>query len=471
MANLYLTGGLEDVPTVRHALYDHVISRLIFLITPIISVARDVRRRCSAYLARYLEPPVVLFVATFIIVLSLLNLLIACWTSQGGRTIYGSWLGGDYSTFYVAGTILNEYSPSQLYDFNLQNKLLHSLLPGIPGAAELPFLNPPFFALLFKPLSLLPFIPSYLSWILISSGLYVCGFLLIRKTLPALPTHIYTLSLLLAISFEPFIMESAFGGNTSAFGFFALALAIYFERTGNRTLSGISLALCLYKPTLLLLIIPMIIVSRRFRTAGGFIIGAVLLAGISFLTVGKQSCIDYLNILLGVSGKSLSTGVIFRNFKYVDIFSFYRPLFGNFTFLYWGSIMITMIASIPLLVQRWWKLDKLDKNRRDLILACTLTWTTVFNVHFGIYDTVVVVFGILLTAHSLYQSSGKHGTVQSPGFRTLVVLLYITPWISQQMTMFIKIQIYTLVLAATGAYQLYLARCNNSQIECNRTDT
>ena len=39
---------------------------------------------------------------------------------EGQRAaVLGSVAGGDYSTFYVAGTILNEHESSQLYDFEL----------------------------------------------------------------------------------------------------------------------------------------------------------------------------------------------------------------------------------------------------------------------------------------------------------------------------------------------------------------
>ncbi len=49
--------------------------------------------------------------------MTILNFVIGVWTSAGGRNIYGSWAGGDYSCFYIAGKILNEHSPSKLYDF------------------------------------------------------------------------------------------------------------------------------------------------------------------------------------------------------------------------------------------------------------------------------------------------------------------------------------------------------------------
>ena len=167
------------------------------------SFTGKIGQSCISYFNRYLELPVIRFVTITFLIMAFVNLAVICLTQKGGMTIYGSWTGGDYSTFYVAGTILNEYPPIRLYDFQLQSRLLHSLLPNIPGTAELPFINPPFFALLFQPLSLLSFIPSFLAWVVISICLYIAGLALIRKTLLHIPANVSIITFLLAISFEP----------------------------------------------------------------------------------------------------------------------------------------------------------------------------------------------------------------------------------------------------------------------------
>jgi hypothetical protein len=432
------------------------------------SVAQNIRLCCSALIGRYLKLPVIRFVAISFIIGGLLILTVACWTSKGGLNIFGSWAGGDYACFYVAGTILNEHSPDQLYDFHLQNRILHALFPRIPATAGLPFINPPFFALLFRPFALLPFTPSFLAWISASIILYVLGFSLIRKTLRSIPEDVSTVSLLLALSFEPFLMECAIGGNTSAVAFFAIALALYFDRKGFFIWSGMALGLCLYKPTFLLLVLPMLVLARRIKMLLGFFTISILLAGISCLVLGKQSCLDYLHIFGGVSHMSLGTESVFRTFKYVDILSFYRLLPEGYSPLIWASALAVVFVSFYYLIPLWWKLDQLDDGSKDLIWACTLTLTTVLNLHFAIYDSVIVVPAILLSANVLYRRSSRTGAALTPVFQSLIVLLYLTPWLTQQMAQFTGLQIFTLVLAATGAYQIFLARRRTINVEINK---
>jgi len=425
---------------------------------------REIRQFSSAFFERYLEPPVIRFVAISFIALEFLSLLISFWTSKGGTNIFGSWAGGDYSCFYIAGTILNKYSPDRLYDFHLQAVLLHDLLPGITVTNELPFINPPFFALLFRPLSLLPFTLSFYTWSLVSISLYVSGFLLIRKTLDSIPHDASTIALLLALSFEPFLMESVVGGNTSAFGFFAIALALFLDRKGKAILSGMALGLCLYKPTYLLLILPMFVFARHIKLLYGFIICGILLAGISYLSVGKQPCFDYVNTLLGASQMSVGSQEIFRTFKYVDIFSFCRLLLRGSSPYSLVTVIITFVVSLPFLIKLWLKLEHLDNSRRDLVWASTITWTAVFNLHFAIYDSIIVVLAVLLTTNVLYR---KTGAAMPTIFRSLIILLYITPCITQSIAILLGFQLFTVVLILTGAYQYFLARKSDSDDGCH----
>jgi glycosyl transferase family 87 len=432
------------------------------------SMVQYIRRCCSALIGRYLEPRVIRFTAISFIIFGLLGLAVVGWNSKKGVNILGSWTGGDYACFYIAGTILNEYTPDQLYDFHLQGRLLHALLPGIPATAALPFINPPFFALLFRPFALLPFTLSFLTWVVTSVILYIWGLLLIRKTLHAIPHNKSTMVLLLALSFEPFLMECAVGGNASAFGFFAIALALYFDRRGNFPLSGMSLGLCLYKPTFLLLIIPMLVIARRIKVLQGLFMSGILLAGVSYISFGKKPFLDYLHILLGVSQMSVSTEGVFRTFKYIDILSFFRLLSDGSPLITWGGTIAVVLITVPFLIPLWWRFDRLDDSRKALVWACTLTLTTVLNLHFAIYDSIIVVLAVLLTANVLYQRSNHTGEALAPLFRSLIILLYLTPWIIQPVTSFIKLQIFTVVLAATGVYQLILARRSNVNVGLNR---
>ena len=419
---------------------------------------RHDRSRVVAFLSRYVERHVIHFVAISVLALAALYLVLGCSTQWGSRLVFGTNPGADYSCFYVAGTLLNEYPAERLYDFDLQSELYHALLPDIPPDQELPFVNPPFFGLVFRPLALLPYTASYLCWVAISFGLYIGGFLLLRRTLQGVPAALTATSLLLALSFAPFLFECAIGANSSAVGFFFLSLALRLERQERRFASGAALAFCLYKPTLLVLIGPMLVVGRRFRTLAGLAIGGSLLAVLSVAAIGWESSMRYAEILLDISDASVGTTEVFRTTKYVEILTFARLLAGGSSALSWSIVAGFTVVSLPFLVAFWWNFGRRDAEYRALIWSATICWTPVFNLHVGIYDTVIVVVGMLLTADVLGRRSVDAARPLAKPFLWLVGALYLAGWLSQPSAKLLGVQLLTLMLYGAGAYSLLLAR-------------
>lgn len=410
----------------------------------------------AQFLTRYLRRNVIRFVTITVLLVGLLNLIVACLTIHDGRNVFGSDAGADYSCFYVAGSLLNNYESTQLYNFELQSELYHALLPGVPEIQQLPFVNPPFFALPFRALSLLPYLTSYLTWIAISIFLYVSGFIVIRRSLGSLPAKDLSISLLLAVSFFPFLLETAFGGNSSSFGFFSVALAVFYERRSMYLTSGIALSLCFYKPTLLVLILPMLLVGRRLRTLAGAAIGGMALAAISILMVGWEASLGYLQTLFNLSQMTSGAENVFRSWKYVDFLSFSRLLLGTDNSHSLILATVPAIILMPLLLRAWWTIDRVDENGRDLVWASTISATLILNLHVGIYDSILVVASILLTAGVLYRCAADPSTVMAGSFRWLLVFVYLTPMFSQTIAQLIGFQPFTLILAATTAYPLFL---------------
>jgi alpha-1,2-mannosyltransferase len=413
----------------------------------------------SFFSRRYLNPSFIRFTTITVILVGLLGLVAALWTSAGGRNIYGSWAGGDYSCFYIAGKILNEHPPSKLYDFGLQSKLLHSLLPKISLTEALPYINPPFFALIFKPLSRFPYMVSYSMWMLVSVIMYIFGFKLFWKTLDSMPQKTSNVALLLALSFEPFLYETMFGGNSSAVGFFAIALSFYFGQLKKDLISGLLLGICLYKPTFLIVILPMIVISRSLKILLGFSISSVILLLLSALTVGFETCIKYMQFLLGLSTTILRGEVIFRTWKYVDIFSFGQLLLGTASPIVLILIVTASLIPFIFLIKLWWKLNSLNKSSQELLKASAITLTIIINLHFAIYDSVILVLSILLTVNVLYRTStGQNSAELTPGFKALLFSIYILPWISQHMARTSGFQLFTLAIVIMGIYQISLVR-------------
>jgi hypothetical protein len=282
-------------------------------------------------------------------------------------TVFGAPFGSDFAEFYSTGKIINEYGAHRLYDLNLQDKLVHEAVPVSPDIS-IPYVYLPFLALLFAPLARLSFAWAYLAWLVVSTALYVSAVLLALRLNPTMPRG---LTLLVALAFPPFCMYVLGGGQVSAVGCFVFAIALYLGNTGQSFLSGLALALLLYKPSLVVVIVPALIFARQFRVLAGFACGSICLCIVSWWMIGSEELIHYGRLLLAFSGTLGFEGS--RTAKYVDLGAFVRLLFH------------LNLGVIPLL----------------LVLPCAYffrhnPWTTIpatliLNAYAPIYDLVLLV--------------------------------------------------------------------------------
>jgi hypothetical protein len=409
-----------------------------------------------SFVDRRLERDKVRFVAVVILALNVLLAVVSFLTFNGTHSIFGPAPGFDFAGFYSAGRILNDYPPHRLYDLELQDKVFHQVLPGLPPEAKLPYVYPPFFSLLFRPLALLPYAWACLIWMLISAGLYLSGFALLWRSRKAIPADELPIALLLALSFEPFV-ECWLSGQTSAVAFAALALALRFEALRFPFRVGLSLALCLYKPPLLLVIVPMQLIAGRWRVLGGLAVGGLTLAEMSLLAVGWRGCAAYVEHLSTFSQIMSAPSTEFPSWKFVDLDHFLGLLFGGHPPLQRAIWALIVLAVVPCLARFWWGFDDREPPRRSLLWSATLTWTLVLNVYIGTYDAVLAVPGLLLTTDVLCQRAGGLAGALSAEFKSLLALVYLVPWLSQFVALSLGFQPFTLILMGLGTHQLTLA--------------
>jgi len=405
-------------------------------------VRRFIERRLNQ---DYIRKIAILVLAIFFIVLT-----VSFATAKRGKSIFGPFLGADFGAFYVAGQIFHSHGPARIYDFELQYRVYRQNFPDAPPDEALMYANAPFFIAPFIVLSRLPYAWAYFIWLVVSLSLYIAGFSILWRSLETLPRDIWLTALLLALSFWPFLVECLAGGQTSAVGFFCFALAISLEPR-NRFWSGTILALCAYKPTLPLLVVPMLFITGRWLTIAGLAAGSVVLAVFSWLLVGIEGCINFINRLLFFSTTTTNVVTGLRSWKYVDINFFMRLLLPNQTYVRWAIVAIFVLALIPFLVSKWWQLRQEPQSR--LLWALTLTWTPVLTIYMGIYDSTILVLPALLLTAEFYKSG--YTSVSLPfAYRCLLLALYLSPWFTQNIAMLTGVQIFSLVIAAFGIYQL-----------------
>ena len=136
----------------------------------------------------------------------------------GGGKPGGGPIGLDFIAFYTAGTFVREGRTAQLYDLHAAALFQHELGRKYKvdiGRAYGPWWNPPFYALLFVPLSRLPYIVALRAWVLLNilcagaSGVLLCR-LLPRGTVWR---SWLLVPVLMALS-TPFIFAVSHGQNT-----------------------------------------------------------------------------------------------------------------------------------------------------------------------------------------------------------------------------------------------------------------
>ena len=102
-----------------------------------------------------------------------------------------------------------------------------------------------------------------------------------------------------ALAFYPFCFDTLMNGQLAAVAVCAVGLAISQERHSRPFCSGLALSMLAYKPTLLLLILPMLLLTRRFKSLFGFMTGTVVLILVATAWAGAHIWPIYWSFLRG----------------------------------------------------------------------------------------------------------------------------------------------------------------------------
>ena len=359
----------------------------------------------------------------------------------------------DFAEFYSLGRILNEYSPHDLYNYELQKKICEQVHPRKGEYGPLPY--PPFVGLFFRPATLLPYWAAYALWVAVCLVLYWAALrLAIKRFFPREPST-HSLLYALAFSYFPFIAYTAGNGQLAAVGLFAVSLALHEENQEHNFRSGAALSLCLYKPTILLLIVPMLLVTRRFKAFAGFVCGGLLLFLVTIAFEGFAVWQEFVRAIFsfGNSSVGVKNHSILPLAKYVDLTSFSSNIHGGRSgpgvALFAGASLVALIV----LSRFWWKSRRRGPAYQALLWAATLTWTLLLNVYVPLYDSILVVSSILITAGLYRQLPGKS---TQRCFTVIWILILICSWFSVPLSRSTGFQCMTLLFACLGAVQFVM---------------
>jgi hypothetical protein len=308
----------------------------------------------------------------------------------------------DFIYFYAVGRIAHEYPLPRLYEYGLILKTTDEIFP-LHGWIWGPSPYPPFVALFFSLFARLPFLLAYILWMAISVALYLGGIAsAIRGAFPREPLK-SSVVFCIALGFYPFFICDLKNGQLSAVAVFAVGLAIAQEREGRPFLCGLALSILSYKPTLLFLLLPMLLLTRRLRTLWGFATGgAALLAlttaigGIAIWRIYFLHALGFLHGFIEVQGQST-----LQLWEYVDFHTFSYAVPGGRSVAGLAVIASVSVFAGAVLAILLWRSAKACRPAQRLAWAATLTWTLLLNFYVPVWDSILVTIAVALTLLAL----------------------------------------------------------------------
>lgn len=198
-------------------------------------------------------------------------------------------LGGDYPSFYAAGAIAAAGDWDELYSDGRQQSEQAGLIDDEGGF--LYFSYPPFVAATYAPLSVLPYRWSFLLHTVLM-GLALLG--AIKLLWPWLADRGWPVPAVYAgaLAFYP-LLRAVPGGQNTSLSLLLMAAAVRLDRDDRPVLAGLALAALLFKPQFGVVLVPLMMVARRWRMIGGWVAGAAGLYVLSAILMGGSWVSDW----------------------------------------------------------------------------------------------------------------------------------------------------------------------------------
>jgi hypothetical protein len=207
----------------------------------------------------------------------------------------------DFTVFYTAAMVLRDGLGHQLYDERVQFAVQQSFAGQIPSRrGPLPYIHPPFEALVFLPLTLLLYHQAFVAWDLLNVGALFGVAWLLRRSLTALrliPPWEFVLAFL---AFFP-VFACLLQGQDSILLLLLCALGFNALKKEADFLAGGWFALGVFKFQLILPIVLLFVIWRRRRVAAGFAAVSIVLALVSVGLVGWEGLLRYPAYVLQVA--------------------------------------------------------------------------------------------------------------------------------------------------------------------------
>src|SRR6266700_7273754 len=311
----------------------------------------------------------------------------------------------------------------QLYDYAAQTYFQNTLVSNDERA--LPFIRPAYQALMFVPFSLLPYRTAYLGFLLLNVLLLALAFLILQPRLRGLSRVWPGLPPALFLGFYPVALALMQGQDSILLLALLAAALVSLER--NRDLTAGALAgVGLFKFQIVVPIVLLFLLWRRWRFVKGFMFSAILVGLLSFITSGWAETVVFVHSLLSVgAGLPAVPGEI--NFPLrINIMANLRGLVYGLASLrasrLWLQVTTLLLSSLVVISMR--ARGRQQPGGDALILA--ITAGVVVSYYLFIHDLSILLIPIVLTLDRFISRNGT-GEPFGRAAAAISALLFVAP--------------------------------------------
>lgn len=340
--------------------------------------------------------------------------LLSCLLGPGNMDLASQVVGTDYLQFYTAGVSLRQGESANLYNFAVQSQLEQNIAgPALTSFHA--FITPPFLAWLFVPLSVVPYLWSFVIWSILGLVFLWLSIKLLASSRPAK-------SFLWSLTWFPIFAAISFGQN-SLLSLLLFSLTYWLGKKDKYLLAGLVSSLLLFKPQLVLGLGLLWLLEWRkdWKSLLGLAAGGAVLAGLCFWLLPEASR-AYIYL-----ARTYLPGMLYQDqFPLLHLHSlrgFWILLFPGNSWLAEGLSLILSLVGILAFLYYW----KGKRQEPDLMFAGAICLTIWITPHAMIYDWSILLIPAILFWHKLHQIR--------PLLKTMFALVWMATFLSGPLTL------------------------------------
>ncbi len=301
----------------------------------------------------------------------------------------------DFTNFYTGFKMVMNGDGSRLYDLDLQAIYQQKIMGDIEfSGGLLPYVNPPFVAVLFSPLALIPINTAFYIWMIGELGLLVWLIIIINNLFLDWSKQERIILFIAILAFWPLTI-------TFMHGQFSLLLLIstlqmYIAMRHSKLYkAGFWLSLLFIKPQALPLLGIMTLNKRFWRVAITAALFCLALVILSSALLGAGTWLHYIQVLQTMMSNFGKMG-FFSNYQYT-----FRGILTNILgYSQSGAINLTgigvFIGGAIFVWLLWLKGPAPDSQRFTLYFTFTILLSTFLSLHLYPHDDLILVLPAIL---------------------------------------------------------------------------